>query len=96
MIAPHLLRGATRSSASARPCFGAKSKAAVAFAPSAFQRNLATEAQDTRPQAKAAATNSSMNVHTVEELHSQTAHEILREGGTRKEAAMRHFTVNFG
>lgn len=33
---------------------------------------------------------------TVEELHDQSAEEILREGGSRKESAMRHFTVNFG
>jgi NADH dehydrogenase (ubiquinone) Fe-S protein 2 len=37
-----------------------------------------------------------MDSHTVEELHSMSAEEILKEGGTRKEASMRHFTVNFG
>ena len=33
---------------------------------------------------------------TVEELHDKSAQEILREGGTRKDRSLRHFTVNFG
>lgn len=71
----------------------------VASMAAASRRNLATEAeaQDNRPQAKAAASiTPAMTAHTVEELHSRSAEEILREGGTRKEASMRHFTVNFG
>ncbi|KAK1927497.1 nife hydrogenase-like protein [Papiliotrema laurentii] len=34
--------------------------------------------------------------HSVEELHHLSAEDILKETGTRKEASMRHFTVNFG
>lgn len=63
------------------------------------RRSLASEAQDTRPQAKAAGTlpvSPALRAHTVEELHASSAEEILREGGTRKEASLRHFTVNFG
>ena len=33
---------------------------------------------------------------TVEELHNKSPHEVLAETGTRKEASLRHFTVNFG
>lgn len=33
---------------------------------------------------------------TVEELHSQTAAEILAERDGGKSGTMRHFTVNFG
>lgn len=64
------------------------------------RRRLATEAgqteQDSRPQARATSIRPVMDSHTVEELHSMSAEEILKEGGTRKEASMRHFTVNFG
>jgi hypothetical protein len=66
---------------------------------SGARRSLATEAQDTRPQVKAAGTlpvSPALRAHTVEELHESSAEEILREGGTRKEASLRHFTVNFG
>lgn len=76
--------------------FASPTAASVAAA----RRTLATEAgpsaQDNRPQAKAATITPATTVHTVEELHGRTAEEILREGGTRKEASMRHFTVNFG
>lgn len=65
-----------------------------------LQRYLATEAgpqvQDTRPEAKTATTKPVMNVYTVEELHDRSAQDILQQGATRKEASMRHFTVNFG
>jgi NADH dehydrogenase (ubiquinone) Fe-S protein 2 len=33
---------------------------------------------------------------TVEELHSRTAHDILKERDAAKSGTMRHFTVNFG
>ncbi|TCD70111.1 NADH:ubiquinone oxidoreductase 49kD subunit [Steccherinum ochraceum] len=36
------------------------------------------------------------DTHTVEDLHGMHASEILAETGTRKDAQMRHFTVNFG
>ncbi|KIY54070.1 NADH-ubiquinone oxidoreductase 49 kDa subunit, mitochondrial [Cryptococcus deuterogattii 99/473] len=53
----------------------------------------------TTPKAFAAAAahgGSPVRAHSVEELHALTAEEILKEGGVRKEAEMRHFTVNFG
>ncbi|ADV25360.1 NADH-ubiquinone oxidoreductase 49 kDa subunit, mitochondrial [Cryptococcus gattii Ru294] len=53
----------------------------------------------TTPKAFAAAAahgGSPVKAHSVEELHALTAEEILKEGGVRKEAEMRHFTVNFG
>lgn len=63
-----------------------------------LRRGLATEAdaQDSRPQSRASTTTPATNAFTVEELHDKSAEEILREGGSRKEASMRHFTVNFG
>lgn len=70
--------------------------AAMPSAVIAHRRFLATEAQDTRPEAKTSTIRPVVDTHTVEELHSRTAEEILQEGGTRKEASMRHFTVNFG
>ncbi|KAN0121631.1 NiFe hydrogenase-like protein [Russula decolorans] len=36
------------------------------------------------------------NRHIAEELQGVSASEILAESGTRKDAQMRHFTVNFG
>lgn len=60
------------------------------------RRSLATEAQDTTPSAKAAPTSPATSAFTVEELHDKSAHEILREGGSRKDRSLRHFTVNFG
>ncbi|PWN35140.1 putative NADH dehydrogenase 49K chain [Meira miltonrushii] len=56
-----------------------------------------TTAQDTRPQAKGTMSMSPMmQATTVEDLHHHSAEEILKEGSNRKEASMRHFTVNFG
>lgn len=60
------------------------------------RRSLATEAQDARPQVKAVPTSPATSAYTVEELHDKSAQEILREGGTRKDRSLRHFTVNFG
>ncbi|KAG1747722.1 hypothetical protein EDB19DRAFT_1686490 [Suillus lakei] len=34
--------------------------------------------------------------HTVEDLHGMSAADILKETGTRADAKLRHFTVNFG
>jgi NADH dehydrogenase (ubiquinone) Fe-S protein 2 len=72
----------------------------LAMSSSKHRRGLATEAghveQDSRPEARATSIRPVMDSHTVEELHSMSAEEILKEGGTRKEASMRHFTVNFG
>ena len=59
-------------------------------------RSLASEAQDTTPSAKAVPTLPATSAFTVEELHDKSAQEILREGGTRKDRSLRHFTVNFG
>lgn len=84
------LRTATLRRASAAPMSLRSAGARLAV------RSLATEAQDTRPQVKAATINPSLSATTVEELHSRTAEEILAEGGNRKEASMRHFTINFG
>ncbi|KAI8981216.1 NADH-ubiquinone oxidoreductase [Trametes punicea] len=36
------------------------------------------------------------DLHTVEDLHGMPASEILAETGTRRDAQLRHFTVNFG
>ncbi|KAI9057073.1 Ndufs2, NADH:ubiquinone oxidoreductase 49 kd subunit [Trametes sanguinea] len=51
------------------------------------------------PSAYAAQTGGAKSVfdmHTVEDLHGMHASEILQETGTRKDAQLRHFTVNFG
>jgi len=40
--------------------------------------------------------SSPLRAHSVEELHGLSAEEILKEGTSRKDASMRHFTVNFG
>lgn len=56
----------------------------------------AADQQHTTPADKVAPMSPAVRAHTVEDLHVRTAEEILREGGTRKEASMRHFTVNFG
>lgn len=45
------------------------------------------EAIETRPPVRS---------HSVEELHSLTAEEILKETGSRKDASMRHFTGESG
>ena len=66
------------------------------FLSTTARRSLATESQDARPQAKAVPTSPASSAYTVEELHDKSAHEILREGGTRRERSLRHFTVNFG
>ncbi|KAK4687625.1 NADH dehydrogenase (ubiquinone) Fe-S protein 2, partial [Tremellales sp. Uapishka_1] len=50
-------------------------------------RSLAS-AVDEKPNA--------VRAHSVEELHHLSAEEILKEGGSRRDASMRHFTVNFG
>lgn len=77
---------------------GAASTSRLAMPPTivAHKRHLATEAQDTRPEAKTATIRPVVNTHTVEELQNRKAEDILQTGGTRKEASMRHFTVNFG
>ncbi|ORY27463.1 putative NADH-ubiquinone oxidoreductase [Naematelia encephala] len=51
-------------------------------------RSLATPSSEERV--------SPLRAHSVEELHGLSAEEILAESGKRKEASMRHFTVNFG
>ncbi|KAJ3744260.1 Ndufs2, NADH:ubiquinone oxidoreductase 49 kd subunit [Lentinula detonsa] len=51
------------------------------------------------PAADSAQTQGGKNVfeyHTVEDLQGMHASEILAETGTRADAKMRHFTVNFG
>lgn len=60
------------------------------------RRTLATEYQDSGPHAKAVPTSPATSAYTVEELHDKSAQEILREGGTRRDRSLRHFTVNFG
>lgn len=99
MIAPQLLRGAARASSSSATSIGAR--AIMANRIPSLRRNLATETgfdpQDTRPQAKSVmSSHPALSAHTVEEIQHLSAAEILKEGGTRKEASMRHFTVNFG
>ncbi|KAK0533224.1 ndufs2, NADH ubiquinone oxidoreductase 49 kd subunit, partial [Tilletia horrida] len=90
------------ASISARAATAAHVSAASAAAPSTFlwcrRAGLATEAAgSTTPAAKGrAGISPAIGTHTVEDLHSATAEEILQEGGTRKQAALRHFTVNFG
>lgn len=89
-MAPTMLRHVARSA------FASSSRLSAAqpfqrVAP-VLARSLATEAQDSRPQAKARPINPISQAHTVEELHGATVQEILREGGSRKEASMRHFT----
>lgn len=82
--------------------------AASSAGPSSL-RTLATEADphrwsgptgatsagvDARPNTKAA--SPATGLHIVEERGQHSAEDLLREGGTRKEASLRHFTVNFG
>ncbi|KAF7776527.1 hypothetical protein Agabi119p4_4920 [Agaricus bisporus var. burnettii] len=45
---------------------------------------------------RAPETRSRLDYHTVEEWQGMPAHEILPEPGTKEDAKMRHFTVNFG
>lgn len=85
-------------------------RSSVSAAPSVAPtrcRGLATEADPERwakqaqsaqsnPGVKAQATSPSVKAHTVEDMHSMTAQELLAEAGTRKESSLRHFTVNFG
>ncbi|CEH17308.1 nadh-ubiquinone oxidoreductase [Ceraceosorus bombacis] len=67
----------------------------------AARRGLAT-AREERPEqanspwAKSSPSAPTTTSHTVEELHGLSIDEILKEGGSRKEASMRHFTINFG
>lgn len=98
MVSASLRRGGTAAAAMRWQAFtgASTSRLAMPSAIVAHRRHLATEAQDTRPEAKTATIRPVVDTHTVEELHSRTAEEILKEGGTRKEASMRHFTVNFG
>lgn len=51
-------------------------------------RGLATEAEPS--------TNPSFGATTVEDLQGHNASAILSEDGSRKDASLRHFTVNFG
>ncbi|CAE6442161.1 unnamed protein product [Rhizoctonia solani] len=41
-------------------------------------------------------TKHGLDYHTVEDLHSMDLQSVLGETGSRKDATMRHFTVNFG
>ncbi|KAL0952189.1 hypothetical protein HGRIS_008800 [Hohenbuehelia grisea] len=78
-------------------------KAARSAAPKTVSRSIATTSSllqaEPAPGADTAKTQGAKNVfeyHTVEDLHGMSAAEILAETGTRAEAKMRHFTVNFG
>ncbi len=51
-------------------------------------RSLATPTHEGR--------SSPLRAASVEELHNLSAEQILKESGNRKDASMRHFTVNFG
>jgi hypothetical protein len=100
MVAASLRRG---SAAMRLPMFtsASTSRLPVASVARPLRRYLATEAgphvEESGPQVKAAGTTVPLaKMYTVEELHEESAEALLREGGTRKEASMRHFTVNFG
>ncbi|KAF8737990.1 complex I 49 kDa subunit family, partial [Rhizoctonia solani] len=54
-----------------------------------LQRSLASAAPSS-------GTKHGLEYHTVEDLHSMDLQSVLGETGTRKDATMRHFTVNFG
>ncbi|KAH9858249.1 NADH-ubiquinone oxidoreductase [Lenzites betulinus] len=65
----------------------------------AARRHLSGSAVAHAEPAAAAQTTGAKNVfdtHTVEDLHGLHATEILAETGTRRDAQLRHFTVNFG
>ncbi|KAF9780920.1 nife hydrogenase-like protein [Thelephora terrestris] len=50
----------------------------------------------TQQAAKTAGAKNVFDSHTVEDLHGMHASDILAESGSRKEAKVGHFTVNFG
>ncbi|KAI0778633.1 NADH-ubiquinone oxidoreductase [Trametes elegans] len=65
----------------------------------AARRHLSGSAAAHAEPAASAQTTGGKNVfetHTVEDLHGMHASEILAETGTRRDAQLRHFTVNFG
>lgn len=51
---------------------------------------------DSKAAPQTAGVKNLLNTHTVEDLQGLHASDILAETGTRKDAQMRHFTVNFG
>ena len=59
--------------------------------PALTRRAYATETSQSAPPRRRPVGHA-----TVEELHSQTAAEILAERDGGKNGTMRHFTVNFG
>lgn len=73
----------------ARPLFARGIAATRPATVAPLRRGLATPSYET-------ASRSPVHSHSVEELHSLSAEEILKETGSRKDASMRHFTVNFG
>lgn len=82
-----------------RPLRASGTRLPAVSASVAARRSLATEAP--RPANNATSTTSPSaekpNFTTVEELHSRTAAEILKERDAGSHAGeMRHFTVNFG
>ncbi|KAH8094615.1 NADH-ubiquinone oxidoreductase [Cristinia sonorae] len=56
----------------------------------------AESASDPSAGARSTGAKNVFDTHTVEDLHGMHASEILAETGSRKDASMRHFTVNFG
>ncbi|KZS93382.1 NADH-ubiquinone oxidoreductase [Sistotremastrum niveocremeum HHB9708] len=56
----------------------------------------AVPSEDPSSVSRTRGAQSAFDTHTVEDLHHLTASEVLAETGTRKDAQMRHFTVNFG
>ncbi|CAD6907844.1 unnamed protein product [Tilletia controversa] len=81
-------RAAFRSARLSLPRAGLATEAAPTPAPAERRTDPALKAN--------AGISPATATHTVEDLHSATAHEILQQGGNRKQAALRHFTVNFG
>ncbi|KAJ3540009.1 hypothetical protein NM688_g6285 [Phlebia brevispora] len=73
------------------PTLGARRT--LSSTPAVFQ---AEDVSDPRAAARTTGARGVFDTHTVEDLHGIPASDILLETGTRRDAQMRHFTVNFG
>lgn len=73
-----------------------RSLATPALARRAYATETSNSVPSDREQRGQAGSRRPVGHATVEELHSQTAAEILAERDGGKNGTMRHFTVNFG
>lgn len=67
----------------------------VGMLPRVAARGLASQSEES-DVVKEAVENPVFTATTIEDLQGHSAETLLRESGTRKDASLRHFTVNFG